>query len=66
MRLFASTSLKSLNRLISPTVNVPPKELRYSMKLGSLTSVVLTLGPDFQKVLIKNQAIINPKTPKTI
>ena len=66
MRLFASTSLKSLNRSTSPTVNVPPKELRYSMKLGSLTSVVLTLGPDFQKVLIKNQAIINPKTPNTI
>jgi formate hydrogenlyase subunit 4 len=29
------------------------------MKLGSLTSVVFTLGPDFQKVVTKNQSMTN-------
>lgn len=66
IKFLASTNLKSLKRLTSPTVNVPWTELRYWIKLGSLTSVVLTFGPDFQKVVIKNQAITTPKTPNTI
>lgn len=55
-----------MNRLTYPTVNVFFAEFISAMKLGSFTRVVVTLGPDFQKVVTKNHNMMNPNIPKTI
>ena len=65
-KFLMSISLRPSNNYTFPTSNDAPIPFRSAMYESSFTSVVCTLGPDFQNEWIKAPSMTTARIPKTI